>query len=375
MPSEKLALGFVFQILQICLLLLQHHADANETHDGLSLLGLACIADQWDLIRALLLHGACPSLSSTPPPQLPVQFLKTEHDRTEFHSQVSQFSGNPRPRRPCPCGSQRPLQDCHQVEPQPYPAEGICPCGAEKVHNRCCVRRTGMYWVEKWDPRVERLERAAVPIISTDPNLQKMGAALMLDIDVKERQEKLRAFLDDTHTILKDLGESGRIDPAYASAGCRVRFQPIFPSAVQTMSKVELNNAIRLWNEAVDVYVASKVDRRKPETIENAAKVGLAGGPLHRRCEAASCPSLEDRKGVKLLRCSRCNTTLYCSRLCQKSSWKDHKPVCESGEAKIQLLPSQVECMAAMNKMISKQLMACLPPGSDDALGTFKFFR
>lgn len=81
------------------------------------------------------------------------------------------------------------------------------------------------------------------------------------------------------------------------------------------MSKVELNNAIRLWNEAVDVYVASKVDRRKPEAIENAAKVGLAGGPLHRRCEAASCPNLEDRNGVKLLRCSRCNTVCRSVRL------------------------------------------------------------
>lgn len=83
-----------------------------------------------------------------------------------------------------------------------------------------------MHWVEKWDPRVERLERAAVPIISTDPHLQKMGAALLLDLDVEKRQENLRTFLDIAHNILKNLGESGRIDPAYAAAGCRVQFQP-----------------------------------------------------------------------------------------------------------------------------------------------------
>lgn len=74
------------------------------------------------------------------------------------------------------------------------------------------------------------------------------------------------------------------------------------------MSKVELNEAVRLWNTAVDEYIASDVDSRPTETIENAAKVGVAGGPLHRRCEATGCPNLEFRNGVTLSLCSGCRT-------------------------------------------------------------------
>jgi hypothetical protein len=86
------------------------------------------------------------------------------------------------------------------------------------------------------------------------------------------------------------------------------------PAAVQTMSKIEANNSMRLWNEAVDVYIRSKVDRRKPGLIENAAKVGPAGGPLHSRCEAPGCLKLEGRNGVKLLRCNGCNKVSHYSR-------------------------------------------------------------
>ncbi|KAJ7167311.1 hypothetical protein C8R43DRAFT_877406 [Mycena crocata] len=362
---EKLLRDVVVQIQQICLLLLEHHSDPNETHNGLSLLALACISNQWDLIRALLLHGACPSPSSTPAAQLPLRFLKSELDKKAFNSHVVEFSKTLRPRRPCPCGSTRLLENCHaRPEPQPYSEEGICPCGAGKIHAKCCVKRKDMYWVERWDPHLAFLERVAIPRITTVPEYQNMGGKLYMNMPFEERQKEQRAHLDDSHLLLQKLAKSGRVDPGFAAAGAAVRFQPllwVLHSA--TMSKVELNNAVQLWNEAVDVYIASKVDGRTRQAIENAAKVGPAGGPLHRRCEAAGCTKLEHRNGVKLLRCAGCNTTMYCSLDCQKSAWAGHKLACKSGEAKVQLLPSQHEFTKEKMTGLYKQIALAFSGG------------
>ncbi|KAJ6595686.1 hypothetical protein DFH09DRAFT_1072632 [Mycena vulgaris] len=343
-PTQELAFAIIAQMLQICLFLIEQYADVNETHDGLSLLGLACLGDQWELINAHLVHGARPSPSSTPPAQLPAALLQTDFHRAMFKSRVSELSRTPRPCRFCPCGSGLPLTACHgQPEPQPYPAEYICPCGLGKIHAGCCVKWTDMYWGETWDSRTGRLERVSIPLVSADRLFQG---------DERKREEISRARLEAAHAVLKALGESGRIDPGFAAAGCRVLFQPPNPALVQTMSEAEWNDVVRLWNEAVDAYIASNVDRRTPETIENAAKVGAEGGPLHRRCEAVGCASLEDRDGVKLSRCGACNTTVYCGLNCQKSAWKGgHKATCKNGEAKIQLLPSQAEYLKDINEV------------------------
>ncbi|KAJ7461481.1 hypothetical protein FB451DRAFT_1044251, partial [Mycena latifolia] len=353
MSSQEFLLSVVSQMRQICLLLLENHADANETHDGLSLLALACLGDEWDLTKALLLHGA---QSCAPPTKLPVQYLKTERARALFSSLASKFANKPRPPRPCPCCSGRALEDCHgQAEAQPYPADAICPCGSAKIHAQCCVKRTDMYWVEHWVPHEERLQRVAVP--RSAPLLEKISTMGFL-MDKDNIQNMLRRQLAEVHAMLKDLAKTGRIDPAYAAAGCLVSYQPISPSAVHTMSKIELNDSIRLWNEAVDVYIGSNVDPRKPEVIENAAKVGLAGGPLHRRCEASGCRKLDGRSGVKLLRCNGCKKAMYCGTDCQKSAWKKHKPVCKSGDAKIQMLPSQLEYHKEITKKRTKQVQS-----------------
>ncbi|KAJ7754500.1 hypothetical protein B0H16DRAFT_1832487 [Mycena metata] len=268
-PSATAPHAFVEQNIQICLLLLEHHADANETHDGLSLLGLACLSDQWDLIRALLRHGAnpFPSLSSTQPP---IEFLKTVGARRVFTTTISQLSGKPRPRMLCPCGSERALDKCH-VTPLPYPDDDLCPCGSGKTHRVCCVKRADMTWVERWDPSEARLKRVCMPGTSTFPALKTNGHV--------PTQRELRSQLEEVHTILRKLGKSGRVDPAF----------------------------VALWNDAVDKYILSKVDRRPRQAIENAVKVGLTGGPLYRRCEADGCPKIEGRNGVKLSRCGGCS--------------------------------------------------------------------
>ncbi|KAJ7672473.1 hypothetical protein DFH06DRAFT_979898, partial [Mycena polygramma] len=332
-PSQNFGNDFVPQLIAIVLLLLEHHADPNEVHDGLSLLGLACLADQWDIIQALLLHGARASPSSVAPVQLPKGFLKTQRDRSVFDAFVNRFAGKPRPRRCCPCGSGRALEDCH-FKMQPYLEEGICPCGAGKICTKCCFKRKQMYWAEIWDARGARLLRLCIPRIMQDQGVFTPAEEEYIK-DANSSGKGVRLFTNFSRGILMELAEKGKLDPAYAAAGL------FSPKGAQTMSKMEVNASTGLWNAAVDEYIASGVDSRPTETIENAAKVGPAGGPLHRRCEAAGCPNIEYRNGVKLFLCSGCGKAVYCSRTCQKDAWKSHRSACRDGKVKIQLLPSQ----------------------------------
>jgi hypothetical protein len=62
------------------------------------------------------------------------------------------------------------------------------------------------------------------------------------------------------------------------------------------------------WNQAVDDYIASGVDHRGRRIIENAAKIGIAGGLLFRKCEANGCANIEGRDSVRLLVCAGCKT-------------------------------------------------------------------
>jgi hypothetical protein len=227
---EKFAEGFVGQLIQICLLLLEQHADANEMHDGLSLLGLACLSDQWDLIRALLIHGASTSPSSGVQARRPVSFFKTPHDRSGFDEVAARFAGKPRPHRLCPCGSKRALKDCHS-KAQPFPVEGICPCGrAGKIHEKCCGKVQEMYWIEVWSPAKVELQRLAVPRASSNPMVQKMVEEQQIhdaNAPHSEYRERHMGLLDYIRVVLKRLENQGEIDPAYAAAGFKVLFFPL----------------------------------------------------------------------------------------------------------------------------------------------------
>ncbi|KAF7343341.1 Calcium uniporter protein 5, mitochondrial [Mycena venus] len=369
---EKFVDGFISQLIQICHLLLEQHADANETHDGLSLLGLACLSDQLDLIRALLLHGANPSPSATPAKRR-VQFFRTQHNKKKFDNLAAEFAGRPRPRRLCPCGSKRVLEDCHSSI-QPYPDKGICPCGAGKIYEKCCVKLQEMYWVERWNPCIGRLQRAPITRMTLDPEIQKMCEEQQFRAahDLKsELGEQPQLFLNYIRAVLKELEENGEIDPAYAAVGLKVHFSPMCPQVAHTMSRSELMGTIRLWNAAVDEYIASGVDSRPAEVIENATKVGTTGGPLHRRCEAAGCPSIEFRNGAKLSVCSGCKKAVYCSHNCQKSAWRVHKKACRAGKVLAQMLPSQ-EAYAKQLDLGFREIASALP---SDVVSAFLMFN
>src|SRR5436190_8189952 len=55
--------------------------------------------------------------------------------------------------------------------------------------------------------------------------------------------------------------------------------------------------------------------------------------------EAAQCAGCT-KTALNLKRCAKCQTTLYCSRECQKADWKQHKRVCSSNPASANFSPS-----------------------------------
>lgn len=59
----------------------------------------------------------------------------------------------------------------------------------------------------------------------------------------------------------------------------------------------------RAWTN--DEYIASSKDTRERFDIERMSKIGLHGGPLHRRCEASGCDKFGHRD-VEKMQCSGC---------------------------------------------------------------------
>lgn len=63
------------------------------------------------------------------------------------------------------------------------------------------------------------------------------------------------------------------------------------------------------WNERIDNYIASGVDRREALDIEIAAKVGDTGGPLWKRCD--QCKKQSGPESFELKRCGGCHLVSF----------------------------------------------------------------
>ncbi|KAJ7640858.1 hypothetical protein DFH06DRAFT_624075 [Mycena polygramma] len=333
------------RVIEICLFLVAHHSDPNETHGtDMSVLNIACLVRSWELVRALLLHGAIPRVRAE-------IFRDHPADKIRFDGLVSELSNAVRPARICPCGSNQRLEDCHR-SPQSRPKHYLCPCESRKTYAACCAKKD-IEWRDAWHEEEGRLvvsrkfiRSAAIPDVGMTGLLHSMHTMDMAGVEVPET-----FGLDvPNEKILKVLIEKHRIDPAYVAACEKTMIAPS-PVAVRVLPKPTWVRSMGRWNDAVDAYIASGVDRRAPEIIEAAAKVGVSGGPLWRRCEAPGCTEVENKDLAKPFpQCSGCNTTVYCSQSCQKSAWKGHKSACRAGEAMAQMLPSQVEYTAELKR-------------------------
>lgn len=78
----------------------------------------------------------------------------------------------------------------------------------------------------------------------------------------------------------------------------------------------------------------------KPEGVDKTTKLASEGGvavdqntKLELHC--ASCGCRHPEKGKKLLACTKCYMTVYCSKACQKKDWKMHKQSCKKISAPV----------------------------------------
>ncbi|KAJ6595682.1 hypothetical protein DFH09DRAFT_1357603 [Mycena vulgaris] len=289
-------------------------------------------------IRALLLHGATPGYVAIS------QFIN-QADSERFECLVHETSTAIRPARICPCGSARPLADCHALS-RPYPAQYICPCGSRNINAACCAK-TDISWTEKWNEEKEWLDFGRTAPL--DPSLNAMYMKGVVAAELEPLIREFSWFDKPNLPILKGLVESCHVDPAYAAA-CKETMLALSPAAARAIPQTEWVKAMTTWNEAVDKYIASGVDDRSPEIIEAAGKTGLAGGPFYRRCEAAGCAGIESIS-TTFPQCSGCKTAVYCSPSCQKSAWKAHKSACYAGTVQAQMLPSQAAYAAKLARV------------------------
>jgi hypothetical protein len=205
--------------------LIGQRANVNIVHDGLTPLHFACRAKNWDIITLLLEHGAIASLQSASPNTL----FTNPKDRKHFETLVKASSGKPRPPRPCPCWSGKLLSECHDAEEKPYPPEFICRCGSGKTHAKCCIRRTGMKQIEKWDEEGDWIMPVTVKILSAERgDLLQHAMGVMSEAAAKGRLPDKQTLHNYQGRMADILAKQGHIDIAYAYALKQVDFNPRF---------------------------------------------------------------------------------------------------------------------------------------------------
>ncbi|KDR65629.1 hypothetical protein GALMADRAFT_148541 [Galerina marginata CBS 339.88] len=323
-------------------LLIEQHADVNATHNGSSLLQLACQAESWNTVSLLLEHRAKPTLSHQK------HFTKPE-DWNRYSQLVATKSlppGQPRPPRVCPCWSGKILAECHAAPGAriQYPSSYMCICGSKKSYKKCCVLKSPIF--EVWDVKTGRI------LAYTDTASEELGAfrkmvRKMQALDFEEFRigpgGNVRDLSDSPNIPFGGLDQGTldlfrlemvrrqKVDPAFAYAMKKYRFPlHVFFSSILSAPRM-LRGAYQMnWNKAVDQYIDLGVDPRSKFDIEMEAKIGQWGGPLKRLCGHLSCGKVEDRDVKKMSQCAKCQITVYCSAECQRAAWPAHKADCGS---------------------------------------------
>lgn len=84
-----------------------------------------------------------------------------------------------------------------------------------------------------------------------------------------------------------------------------------------------------------------------------------------------SCKKLESALPVFLKRCAKCQTTLYCSRDCQKADWKSHKKDCSRNQG-ARSSPSSSEALNPDSQRMEDMFrIFCIGTVTSDTLNIF----
>ncbi|KAJ7204301.1 hypothetical protein C8J57DRAFT_1619188 [Mycena rebaudengoi] len=285
----------------------------NETHDGTSLLQLAYITASWDLIRALLIHGADPCPFATLSKHLAVP-KKT--DEPLYTSLTSELAGAERPPRLCPCGGGSALKNCHATF-QAYPHQVHMLLRIQEDVFGVLPQKTpfGLGRAMERPGRVARSRRNYC-------GRHCRGIFLLGEVEASLQNDVCREMMsfEPSAEEAETKSREGLIDPAFAAAVKKTGFVPI-PNAVRSMARNEWKHSMANWNTAVDHYIASGIDHRSAQAIEEAAK------------------------------------TVYCGRRCQEIARTAHRAACKSGTVQLQLLPDQVTHFAELRRITTFDLL------------------
>ncbi|KAH6914952.1 hypothetical protein BKA70DRAFT_560508 [Coprinopsis sp. MPI-PUGE-AT-0042] len=347
---------------RIATMLIEQHADVNVLAFDVSPLSLAAQSGSWALVELLLRHGADRTHEDD------IHFSNTT-DKSRYSSLLAMTTAeDARPPRPCPCWSGKLLRDCHDTPgvEHPWPSHFLCSCGRKKVFSECCGKR-GLKVLERWDPE----DKWIMP--STQHQVVIDAASMVNEYISPEMrpffQDALSGALDDMMSTVGD-GLSGYelgkeledftknraaifkqmaaltqrehcFDDAFWYALDKTDFFPRPSQWEKLFSKVECRKMMDEWNAAVDEYMRTDGRFRDRFTVEYEAKIGMDGGPLYKICSAEDCGSIEKYHVPALMKCSGCGLARYCSKDCQRKSWKSHKNDCKAGTVQPQQSTSQ----------------------------------
>ncbi|KAK7462883.1 hypothetical protein VKT23_007462 [Stygiomarasmius scandens] len=318
-------------------------------------LPLAVQAQQWDLVRLFLVHGVRrPTVEETK------RLLPSIADRIRLAHMMNEVkAADPRPSRPCPCWSGKLLTECHDTRARlPYPTHFLCVCGRHRPYGSCCLKRNIMV-EESWHSEHKNIIPVTIPFrnnLSAEVppelrhhfdvgfnDLRRFQEALLIDPALLQGQivpQSIKNWGTMLLCMLPVIGrEDAALDPAFIFALDNVDFVP--RPYQRQLTKQEEQRHMQEWNAAIDRYIETSSDSRSRTEIEIATKIASHGGPLFRRCEADGCEKVEGRDIEKMQKCSQCGLIFYCSRECQRSSWKVHKAECKSKTHRMQELPTQ----------------------------------
>lgn len=215
------------RLARIIELLVEQDANLDVSAFGCTPLALAAEFELWDVVELLIIYGATPIRPES-------LRIASQADKARLASIQNKISvADPRPARPCPCWSGKPLSECHGATKLSYPDHFICRCGARKVYAACCGKR-GVELQEYWDTEKRRIvtsQKEKVYIPDVNPELQdqyEAGRRLAQElcgqsgVAVEAMDQGAEFFAQQ----LRAVGREDDVDPAYMYAMSRAKFYP-----------------------------------------------------------------------------------------------------------------------------------------------------
>eukprot|EP00035_Acanthoeca_spectabilis_P013933 m.263115 g.263115 ORF g.263115 m.263115 type:complete len:646 (+) comp16007_c0_seq24:233-2170(+) len=176
--------------------------------------------------------------------------------------------------------------------------------------------------------------------------LSALSTAVAANLVLLEFMTSLHRGLLDTQMgriEVKDVIEANLADDSLfwllvslsRSAAVITRIAELFPTKdvpmavyiVATFCATSQGKKVDSVQDSLDAAWAVK--RREWHTENPTGMLNVAAGVLLGRCD--QCAKLPEQQGLLKI-CSRCRKTRYCSQVCQRASWKQHKRECIAAE-------------------------------------------